>query len=337
MKKAASLSDRVRFWADISFRMLRLRTVMVMLTFEAIGYETVRATGKISLDFVLVATMLATLYMSATCFNDVADEEVDKVNLANDHSRPLMTTSATPAQLKRLGVCAIVTAFVAAALASPGQVLFVVIGVMLSVFYSLPPLKLSHRGILASLWLPLSYVGLSFFAGAFAAGMPNKLSYQVAVTMYVCFVGRILLKDFRDYEGDKKFGKRNFLVRHGPQKTCLAAAVAWLIGDALFAVMFERKYVVLTILMQPIILGILYTLKVLATEKSRPRLLLEVLFIGRLGNAVAVGLLAALTLEAYDYSGVIKNGITAAVVIFISLSAVGLLKDEALRSELGGK
>ena len=33
--------------------------------------------------------------------------------------------------------------------------------------------------------------------------------------LYVGFIGRILLKDFRDVRGDALFGKRTFLVRHG--------------------------------------------------------------------------------------------------------------------------
>src|SRR5581483_3382586 len=114
-----SAAYQVRYWADIAYRMLRIRTVLVMVTFEAIGYEAVRPSRSFSVDFILVAIMLGTLYMSATCFNDVADEEVDKVNLAHDVSRPLVTTPTTAAQLKRLGIIALLAAAVCAWLARP--------------------------------------------------------------------------------------------------------------------------------------------------------------------------------------------------------------------------
>ena len=45
-------------WAVIAYRMLRIRTVFVMVLFEAIGYETIKPTKAISVKFVLVAIML---------------------------------------------------------------------------------------------------------------------------------------------------------------------------------------------------------------------------------------------------------------------------------------
>jgi 4-hydroxybenzoate polyprenyltransferase len=324
----------IKFWADISYRMLRIRTVLVMVTFQAIGYEAVKPTGAVSVTFILGAIMLGALYMSATCFNDVSDEEVDKVNLANDVSRPLMTTNVTSQQLKWLGIITLIISLVTAIAISPAHLVLAISGILLSVFYSLPPIKISHRGIFASLWLPLSYVILPFLTGSFIQGDLTRTSMWVLLTMYVTFIGRILLKDFRDYEGDKKFGKLNFLVRHGPVKTCIASASAWILGDVLFCVMLARKYPAVAIIMQPIIAGVLYGLYRLAYEKKRPLLLLEVLFIGRLGNAIAVSLLTALTLKAYHYPALQNNLIIIAVGGFIAVSAVGLWHDSALKTEL---
>ena len=50
--------------------------------------------------------------------------------------------------------------------------------------------------------------------------------------LYVGFIGRILLKDFRDVRGDALFGKRTFLVRHGRRTTCRLSAVLWTAGTA---------------------------------------------------------------------------------------------------------
>jgi len=332
-----SAAYQVRYWADIAYRMLRIRTVLVMVTFEAIGYEAVRPSRSFSVDFILVAIMLGTLYMSATCFNDVADEEVDKVNLAHDVSRPLVTTPTTAAQLKRLGIIALLAAAVCAWLARPAYLGFVGAGILLSVLYSLPPLRLSYRGILASLWLPLSYVVLPFLAGAWLQGGLNRRSLAILLTMYTSFIGRILLKDFRDYEGDKKFGKLNFLVRHGPRLTCLAAAVAWLLGDGAFALTLYKEFPVLVLAVQPMVLVILYGLYLLAYETSYSRKLLEVLFVGRVGNAIALALLAALTLPAFDYPSAQDNLIVLVVGGFMTITAVGLWRDSALKAELQAK
>lgn len=335
---AHNLLAKIKFWADISYRMLRIRTVLVMVTFEAIGYEAVKPTGTLSVGFFLVAIMLGTLYMSATSFNDIADEEVDKVNLANDVSRPLVTTTVTSKQLRTLGILSLVIAALSVVFISPVYLIFVIGGVLLSVLYSLPPLQLSHRGIFASLWLPLSYVVLPFLAGAYLLdGHLTRFSLYVLLAMYISFIGRILLKDFRDYEGDLKFGKLNFLVRHGPVKTCIASGIAWIAGDVVFIVTLGNRFPFLTLLIQPMVLVILYGLYLLAYESKYSRKLLEVLFIGRMGNAIALALLAALTLQAYDYSQSLKNLIVLAVGVFMALTAIGLWRDSELNAELAAK
>ena len=48
--------------------------------------------------------------------------------------------------------------------------------------------------------------------------------------LYAGFVGRILLKDFRDVRGDALFGKRTFLVRHGRGATCTLSAIFMTLG-----------------------------------------------------------------------------------------------------------
>ena len=51
--------------------------------------------------------------------------------------------------------------------------------------------------------------------------------------LYVGFIGRIILKDFRDLRGDALFGKRTFLVRHGRAWTCHVSATCWAAGAGL--------------------------------------------------------------------------------------------------------
>jgi 4-hydroxybenzoate polyprenyltransferase len=145
--------------------------------------------------------------------------------------------------------------------------------------------------------------------------------------MYVCFMGRILLKDFRDYEGDKKFGKLNFLVRHGPKATCLLAALCWIAGNLIFTISFFNEFQLLVLIVQPIIIAICYSLYKLAHEKRYQHKLVEVTFIRQMGNAIAVSLLAALTLRAFEYSIIQKNLITFSLAGFFVLSALTIRAD----------
>ncbi len=323
-----SFIAKVRFWIDISYRMLRIRTVVLMAVFATIGYEAVRPTGALSTKYFLTIIMLAALYMSATSFNDIADEEVDKVNLAHDKSRPLITTMATPQQLKRLGIISLLVALGAAVAISPSYLLFIIAGTVLNVGYSLPPLKISHRGILAALWLPISYVVVPFLAGALLQGWLNHLSWYLLAAMYVSFIGRIILKDFRDYEGDKQFGKLNFLVRHGPRPTCAVAGLAWLGGDIIFIMMMRRSFPLMTAFVQPLMAAILYALYRLAYERQYQKQLRDVAFVGRVGNAISLTLLTVLTLQAFPYGTVQKNLTTLSVGIFMALVAINLWREE---------
>jgi hypothetical protein len=55
----------------------------------------------------------------------------------------------------------------------------------------------------------------------------------VLAALYVGFIGRIVLKDFRDVVGDQMFGKRTFLVRHGRRVTCAVSGACWVSGTVL--------------------------------------------------------------------------------------------------------
>jgi 4-hydroxybenzoate polyprenyltransferase len=59
--------------------------------------------------------------------------------------------------------------------------------------------------------------------------------------LYLTFIGRILLKDFRDVRGDAMFGKRTFLVRHGAARTCQVSAACWAAGSATMLALFPWR------------------------------------------------------------------------------------------------
>jgi 4-hydroxybenzoate polyprenyltransferase len=316
------LPAQIKHWAIISYRMVRIRTVLLMVTFEAIGYEAVKPTKGVSIEFLLVAVMFSALYICATCFNDAADEEIDKVNLPNDVSRPLVTTKTTGRQLQILGIVALAVSAVAAIIVDPIYILFVVAGAIIDIFYSVPPIRISYRGILASFWLTLSYVAIPFWAGALISdGAIGSNLWWLFSGMYCCFISRILLKDFRDYEGDKKFGKLNFLVRHGPERTCLASAIAWLIGSAVLSLSLYDTSVVLVYIIALLSLIIFYQLYLLAHETKYTSKLYEVAIVGRMGNAIALAVLTCFTLQAFSYSDFQDNLFVVVVAVVVAATA----------------
>lgn len=158
--------------------------------------------------------------------NDLADEEIDRVNLSGDARRPLVVGSGTR---RDLGIMAIVSGFVAlggaAALTWPALIV-IAIGLLVSACYSFGPVRIADRGAVASLVLPACDVVVPFLLGVFS--VQASIGWRQCVLLgglYLGFIGRIVLKDFRDVRGDAFFGKRTFLVRHGRGPTVAFSAL----------------------------------------------------------------------------------------------------------------
>ncbi len=104
-------------------------------------------------------------------------------------------------------------------------------GLLLAAAYSLPPIRLSGRGIVTSVLLPLGYVAVPYLLGAFSVDVTlNRRGVLLLVGLYLGFMGRLVLKDFRDEHGDRMYSKRTMLVRYGRARTCAFGAVFWTAG-----------------------------------------------------------------------------------------------------------
>jgi 4-hydroxybenzoate polyprenyltransferase len=194
------------------------------------------ALGGVADDPVAVSRLLllvAAFVVFAVSCNDLADLEIDRVNLAGDSRRPLVTGSAAVRDVRLLAVGSAVVAAAAAATQGWAALWLTLLGMTVAAAYSFPPFRLSRRGLVAPLVLPALFVGLPFVLGVLAGRDLRARDLGVLAALYVGFIGRIVLKDFRDVVGDRMFGKRTFLVRHGRTATCLMSAVCWVSGTLL--------------------------------------------------------------------------------------------------------
>lgn len=184
-----------------------------------------------------VAVAVTGFILFAVTVNDLADEAVDRVNLAGVPGRPLVEGRADRQEMILVATVAAAVALAAAPFIGTLAVGVVAAGLLFALAYSLPPVRLSGRGALASLLLPAGFVAVPFILGLAAGHAPlfgrNAL---LLAGLYVGFIGRILLKDFRDVRGDALFGKRTFLVRHGREATCRTSTACWIAGAATVAV-----------------------------------------------------------------------------------------------------
>jgi 4-hydroxybenzoate polyprenyltransferase len=197
------------------------------------------ALGGVANDALAVGRLLvlvtAFVVYAVSC-NDLADLEVDRVNLPGVVSRPLVTGAAGGRDVRLLAVAAAGVAVSAAATQGLTFVGLTVAGLAVATAYSLPPVRISRRGVVAPLVLPALFVGLPFVLGVLAGRNLRATDLGLLAALYVGFIGRIVLKDFRDLVGDRMFGKRTFLVRHGRRVTCFISAGCWVLGTVLLVV-----------------------------------------------------------------------------------------------------
>ena len=181
---------------------------------------------------IILGVIAAFLVFSVAC-NDLADEAIDRVNLPGDPRRPLVTGAVSRAHLRVTAWAAAGAALVLSALVSWPALTITAVGLGVSGAYSVRPVRIADRGALAPLLLPACYVAVPYLLGTTTVHRtPTAQDLTLLGGLYLGFIGRILLKDFRDVRGDAMFGKRTFLVRHGRRWTCAFSASFWAAGTA---------------------------------------------------------------------------------------------------------
>ena len=232
----------------------RLRLVLVMTrpavawlfaVYAAIGVASAGHGEDRWLILRALVVVLGFLMFSAAC-NDIADERIDAINLAGDRRKPLMSGLGNRVEVLVIGLTGAALAIGFAAWLGWPVLLTLLAGLVLSLGYSVPPVRVADRGALASLLLPACYVAVPFLVGHLAAARHlGPSGFLILAGLYITFIGRILLKDFRDVRGDALFGKRTFLVRHGRGPTCVASTICLVLGSVVLLLGVPQPSIVL--------------------------------------------------------------------------------------------
>jgi 4-hydroxybenzoate polyprenyltransferase len=223
------------------FRMVRWRVAPTLILFLMIGAASSGplTNPQILRALIAVAGLLCS-YACATSVNDLADFEIDKINLAGDADRPLVVGAANRGQLMGSAVLAAGLALGFAALLSPAVLAFMAFSLVINILYSLPPIEVSHRTLIAPIYLPLGYVMAPFGLGFFAVGGHNIWTNSwLLLGLYLVFIGRIILKDFRDRKGDAAEGKITFVLKYGKPTTIAVSSIVVILG---MSIIIDRLY-----------------------------------------------------------------------------------------------
>ena len=249
------------------------------------------AAGGVTPKIGLVLLVIVLLVIHGNSINDLTDYDIDKVNLKNANDRPLVSRDITTRQLWWLhevcGLAAILISLIFGPIAA--TVTFAV--AIYNYAYSFRPFRITDRTILSPLTLAATYAYQPFTLGYWSTGHPTDYPWFLATAIYLGFIARILLKDFRDVKGDAKFGKQTFLIRYGARATCITSGICALASLALVSVAIDFSLGALVILLVGNLTAI-WLLTKLAIAKKLAEQMKLISLIAKIGNCSILTLLA---------------------------------------------
>ena len=179
----------------------------------------------------MLATCLATFcaFQASVAVNDLFDEEGDRIT---DEKRPLVDGTLTRHDLTRQAIVFSAAALLFALNVKYQTFLFVVLALIVSFAYSVPPLRLKRFPLVSSLTLGLvsltaCLVGFSVYAEERALPLfPAALAWVIVLSFGLGFAA----KDLKDIDGDRATGVWTLPVLLGPTAGRVIAAVLVFLG-----------------------------------------------------------------------------------------------------------
>lgn len=269
---------------------LKFARLRILVTCYAIAFLGSAASGDITLKTALTIFIITAWYIHAASSNDYADRHIDEINLKEALDRPLVTKNISFKQLWFIHHAGGLLALVLAYFYGGGAFLFTLGMLILDYAYSFKPFRVSDRGIPSQFLLAFAYVYFPFTLGYWSTGS-ESYPWLLSFGLYLGFVGRLLLKDFRDVKGDKQHGKLTFLIRHGIKKTCITSGIFGLMSLGVMLAATDFSFGIAIVLVASQILALL-TLKDLALTHKISNQLTQIAYIARLANSAVIAVLA---------------------------------------------
>ena len=285
--------------------MLRYRVAAMVALFMLLGAAR-EGPFEPGPRYLLAALALACSYVAATALNDLADEEIDRVNHPRDAGRPLVEGTGSRRDLLVLHVLAALLALASAAPLGIRALGLVAASLAVSQAYSARPVRLSYRVAGAPVALGLAYVVVPYSLGLVAAGGALRHAVgQLTLALLLLFTARIVLKDFRDRAGDALYGKPTLLLRYGKPATCAVSLAALAAADCVLVLALDPA---LALLVQPFLVAIASRLRALLLARDEREEQVAIGIGARMGNGLLLVVLAWLVVRG-------SGGSTAAAAV----------------------
>jgi len=153
------------------------------------------------------------LWMGGAIINDLQDINIDKINMP---FRPLQSGRVTLSEARTFSFLLYVGGLLLALSLGFNFFALFLLFFVLTVFYSVPPISLQRRGVLSNFTMAIVFVFIPAVTGAvFVYGLVNfsVFFWMAILCLTILFGFCLIMKDFKDIRGDKRHGKKTFVVR----------------------------------------------------------------------------------------------------------------------------
>lgn len=313
--------------ATLLWRLLRYRVAIMLILFLLLSLSLHQKLTDRPVSVVLACVSLALSYVSATSINDIADAKIDAINHPNSIGRPLITGEAKKSDLIKIFAVVSLASMATAAFINWIALLIITSSILINILYSLPPIRLSYKTLLAPLILGIAYVGVPYCLGLAVSRSrlhPGDLLWLLG--LYVMFVGRIILKDFRDRKGDAKFHKPTFLLRFGKNATCSISYLGVAIGGGIL-VWLTRSESWLALITTLYVISVLTMIRRLQHSAEGQQEQLSIGVGAKMGNGLLITLLCAFALKRSGANTEAQVLISALIVIIFFINYLNFLRN----------
>jgi geranylgeranylglycerol-phosphate geranylgeranyltransferase len=204
---------------------------------------------------IVILVMLFLSWGINQIINDFLGLKEDRFNAPE---RPMVTGELNPkAALVVSGILLVLSGLVTWFYLEPCAVIFLVLGVLLNIIYEYA----KGYGILGNIVFGLM-ITMATLYGAFAAGPTESTflyTHRMSALILIFTLNAVMTfyTYFKDYEGDKKTGKKTLVVAWGPKKSRFAALVTAFIPVVAFIILRWTDLLFVPINKTFIILGLI--------------------------------------------------------------------------------
>ena len=170
-----------------------------------------------SVGYILLGVMMAgpVLCGFSQVINDYFDKEIDAVN---EPYRLVPAGLVSTSQILVTALFLLVIGLCLAGIFNVRVLTLVVVGQILALIYSAPPVRAKRNGWIGNALVAISYEGLAWMAGSLVFGPFSPANLLLAALYSFGTHGIMTINDFKSIDGDAAVGIRTIPVIHGPKQ-----------------------------------------------------------------------------------------------------------------------